>query len=626
MIKEVELFINEMAEKSDDELKDFIDQSLKAWEKGLPIITDYQYDVILEEYLKRKGESSRPYLRAKQSDDVNDIVGTLSKTFGVEKPIIPNRPTYVDMYEKNKNVEYDTCIIVQPKFDGVSIAFDVNENKFYTRGDYENGESIDVTELFISRKMKEMYKDLSAIKFEGIMSVEAFDKSGLSVKYKRPRDAVQAIITSRNKELCKLIALIPLRGYKNKQQHIPDMLDKLSMTTLASDFGGIQTFIDELLNNGAKIVLDSNGSFECDGVVTSIIDEKTKDVIGDEVAIKILSMIKQCKFKKIKYNFGNSGRITPVAEIEPVKFGNVVVSKMTLSNIERIIKLRLKENDTIDVMYNIVPYLIDSHHDGDIPVIIPDKCPACGTPFDLSSLTVVKCVNHKCKGFVMGSIIRHCEKMKMMGLSTNTIYKLFEDKVISSISDLYKLKVEDISSLGGFGEKSATNIINSIKKASKDVRYDKFLGSFPMDSIGSRIWGALINEIKHQNVEIKTIDELIKFISENENMKGFGSITRHKMATGLAYNKDEIIETYKYISFKNNEESVKDVIGIVTLTGTRDKTLINYLTDKGYEIDNFSKKTIAVVIPDNSFKSVKVDKAKSNNIPVYTISEAYEKL
>ena len=133
--------------------KEELDKYLKAYQEGHPLISDEKYDELLEEYLSVNGESSRPFTRQKQSDSVNDIVGTLPKVYGVRNAMRDNQTTFDDWIKK-KCLNTNDSVLVQPKFDGCSVAFDFETERFFTRGDYDNGESVDVTDLFKSKMQK----------------------------------------------------------------------------------------------------------------------------------------------------------------------------------------------------------------------------------------------------------------------------------------------------------------------------------------------------------------------------------------------------------------------------------------------------------------------------------------
>ena len=608
-----------------------LDKYQKAYSEGHAIITDEEYDNLLEEYLNQVGESNRPFLRQKQSGDVNDIVGSLSKIYGVTTPMRPGQKVYTD-WIRTKKIPNDAKIIVQPKFDGCSVAIDAYLGKYYTRGDVDNGESVDVTALFKDHFKNGFGEAISAVKFEAIMSHEVFKKLGLSKSYKRPRDVVAATITSQNTGLSQYITLVPLREYSMSDSFIPDELEDLSLTTTADDFEGIESFISDKLSDGATVKF--NGcTYSIDGVVVSVLDDGRTT---EEVAIKILNNVEETKIINIDYQYGKTGKITPVGILEPVKFDNITVDHVGLSTLDRVMSLGLKYNDTVRIVYNIVPYLIDSYHDGSVPIPIPKNCPICGAPLNFRTLKTVRCTNPQCSGLKIGLIHRYCEKMKMMGIAKSTITKFFEAGIVECIGDLYRLTPEKIMSIDGFKEKSANNIIKSIHDNSRDVDLAKWLGALPIKDISAKTWQLIINakypsdnmkatSVYRNAIENGTPDSFMMECVPNY-VYGFSTNTYAAMREGLVLYWSEIQDAIKYISFNVLTDLRKPTKGRVTLTGTRDDKLINYLTEKGYEVNDYSSKTIALVIPEKGYVSSKVVKAAKSGIPIYTIQEAYEAL
>ena len=612
-----------------------IDRYIDAYSRGESLITDEAYDILLEEYLDEHGESNRPFLRQQQSSSVNDVVGTLPKCYGVIKPMREGQKTYASWITP-KGISNDDKIIIQPKFDGVSIALDTNKHRYFTRGDYDNGESVDVTELFSNHRVPYMHNLNDAVKYEAIMSHEIFKEFNLDKVYKRPRDAVAGIISRRDIEMAKCISLIPLREYAEGHQYISSTLNKISVVSTAREFDTIQQFIDDVLSLGA-IVEVNDQHFSIDGVVVSVLDTNSDDatIPEKEVAIKILSNIKETHIKNIAYELGMTGLITPVGILEPVEFDNVTVTNVGLSNLNRVAELGLRYDDTVRIVYNIVPYLLDSYHDGNYPIPIISKCPICNHDLDMRTLKQVRCINPDCPGMKIGTITRYVTNMKMFGISEKTIGKLYEAGVVNTILDLYKITEEDIMRVEGFKEKSAKNIIKSIKQASVDVPVARWLGALPFKDINSKTWDIYLNSICNGNEIVKYnliktyFDENVTDLDQTDLGKlyipGIGNATKRAMCEGWKRNFDEMKELIKYISFKITTVS-SGTKGRVTLTGTRDKQLIEYLIEKGYDVGDFSMSTNYLIVPDKDFMSSKVAKAHKKGIPIYTIEEAYEKI
>jgi DNA ligase (NAD+) len=610
--------------------KDELDRYIRAYMEGNPLISDEEYDRLLEEYLKENGEDKRPYLRQKQSGVINGLVGTLPKVYGVREPMREGQDTYEKWFHR-KGINPNAKIIIQPKFDGASIAFD-KSGRFFTRGDYQNGESVDVTDLFKNHNVsKYMKESTDGVKFEAIMSHENFYSAGIDElgSYLKPLDVVNAIIHSRNDKVSNYITLIPLRESVGGDEYVCSELQTVSLvTSTADDFETIQQFIVDKLNDGATVEYGGR-HYSIDGVVVSVLgpDNETQE----EIAIKILNDINETKLVDVVFQFGKTGKITPVAIVEPVQFcdGKRTVDHITVSTLDRVNEMNLRKGDTVRVMYNIVPYLLDSAQDGYERIQLPTHCPKCGAPFEYTSLKTVRCTNPVCQGRKLGSIIRYCEKMKMMGLGESTITTLFDEGFIKEIDDLYTLTVEDITSLPGFKETSATNILKAIHDNSQDVPVCRWLGALPFLDVDSKKWELLITSVLGNDEMYRS--NVIRHIFQEapdefdtllvQNVRGIGTATIKAMNEGFIANKEMFKRLIKFITFKSTTNVSNR--GRVCLTGTRDKTVIDYLTKKGYQVtDSLTKDTVLVVRPDPMFESGKTKKAYDLGIKIITINEA----
>lgn len=601
-----------------------LNKLLISYSSGNPDITDSAYDELLEDRIRVYGESQRPFLRQTQTESVADIVGSLRKVYGVTTPMRPGQLTYREWRMKRLPAR---TIILQPKFDGCSVAYDLKSHRFFTRGDTDNGESVDVTDLFKNHDLNEKnLEGFDAIKFEAILSKQIFNEL-FSKLYKRPRDVVSAAIHSRETEVAKYITLIPLRKIKNKHLYVSDTLAELSTIGTLSD-DDIQLYIDNLLKNAASQYFQHQ-TYECDGVVVSIVDNEK--IANDEIAIKILNLQKKSKLKKVIFSMGKSGRVTPVAEVEPVKFDNVTVTNISLENLNRMTELKLGFGDTVNIMYNIRPYLLSSDHDGGPEIPIPDTCPVCGYKLTRIGPEMVGCENPTCRGNCIGSIVRYCENMKMYGISTATIESLYDAELIKSISDLYRLKVEDISKLEGFGIISAKNIVNSINNASTLVNPLRWLSALPCRNIGLKTWTMICNGLF--DGDILKLGNVLKeacgkttpnlFIEELcQPVFGVDELTLQAIKVGVTCSWRDIFEMIKFITF-DTLTPIKTDRGVIVMSGTRDKDLKSYLESIGYEVsDSFKSDAKYVVVPDLNFQSSKVTKAKQKNIPIISIKEA----
>ena len=191
------------------------------------------------------------------------------------------------------------------------------------------------------------------------------------------------------------------------------------------------------------------------------------------------------------------------------------------------------------------------------------------------------------------------------------------------------MTADNISHVESFGDKSADNIINAIKESSH-IQLNRWLGAFPMNDVGAGIWKILLNQLHMSSTDFCQIllnghiSDFVNMICLTD-MDMIGDITKAKIIDGLNRNWEAMKFICPYISFidETDESSSK---GRVTLTGTHDKNIIDYIKSFGYEVGDFSPvKTKILVIVNSDFKSNKVTTAKEKGIPIYTVQEIMDK-
>lgn len=651
-----------LAMEKNNVTKEMLDMYTRAWSHGVPLIEDDDYDMLVEEYVKNNGENSRPFMRNKQSAAVNDVVGTLSKVYGVKEPMRSGQKTYADWVDsllKNHGVCDDAVVIVQPKYDGCSLTLDVKTGRYFTRGDYDNGESMDVTELFGNRVYlhgdANDFAGLVSVKFEAIMSEEAFYDLRMDQKYVNARAATSAIIMSRDKKLAQYISLQPLRCYYDDGgMTIPEELEKLSVICSLDAFDTIQNFIDERLADGAKVLVGeegpyaiTNAHYAIDGVVVSVLENDHSCELMKphmEIAIKILNNIKETKIIDIEWQMGKTGKITPVGILEPVTFDNgVTVDHVSLSTFDRVYNLGLHYGDTVRVMHNIVPYLLDSKHDGCMIIPLPTNCPICGSPLDMTNLKTVRCTNPNCKNNKLGDIIRYCENMKMMGISKGILSKLYDLGYVRTIADLYTINYEELALERGFAETSVRALQDSIRKASVNVPLERFLSALPCTNVSKKTWRMILDSRVNQTfmetgdgeTEQHICDALVEE-SPNNFLKlitgftyGVGDTTWKAIHFGIRTYWGDISRAAYNVAFQVNylTDDDKNSNGLVCFTGHRDRDLAALLAQNGYDVtDDLTNSCVALVIPDEGYFSSKVKRAIKKGIPILTIDSATSNL
>lgn len=684
--------------------KEMLDKYIDAYNHGNALIDDQTYDKLLEEYVNEHGESSRPYLRQKQSSAINAALSTLPKVYGVRKGMRENQKTFVEWLAKTDKVKPVKMLYGQPKFDGLSIAYDIQKQKFFTRGDFSNDEtSMDVTDKFkhlipeldnYNSNCKRMYNitDMVSVKFECIM--DTYTYSTVFQQYKTARAAASALVTGVNVgDSIRALTLVPLRLVCESGQMIPPGLPsnitaftQMTENACESYLNNIEEDINRIMNNRFTItmttdkggmicdtdyllrIMKDNGvdidpykplalTFDLDGYVVSSVHENHTD---EEVAIKIKHDVKTTKILDVEWCYGLNGALTPDAILEPVNFDKITVTRASLSNARIVSMMKLKAGDTVEVMYNIVPYIVRSLHDspdGD-PLIPPTVCPKCGEPLDMSEM-VIRCNNQYCPGRIVGKICRYAKTLGMYGVGESTIQFLYDEGYIKDIKDLYNIDRPRLMKAEGWNRTSVDNLNKSIRDASKDITLAKFLGAMPILSVSTTTWKDILNfdlkaimakmlemddkwnicgDIINQFRTYETMSEAILNTIENNNIDKFikcvmltqiksvgnNSIVEQPRAVVEAIKRavtngvwEDIRDCIQYVTFTGEKQS----LGKVCLSGTRDRDVIDYLESKGYEVvDNHSNGVKMLIIPNERFTSVKVIKARKAGIPIYTIA------
>ncbi|WNE40035.1 MAG: DNA ligase [Mycoplasmataceae bacterium] len=222
--------------------------------------------------------------------------------------------------------------------------------------------------------------------------------------------------------------------------------------------------------------------FESDGIVIKVNDYEVYEKLGQTsrfprwaIAYKFAASITSSKVKNIYVEVSRNGRITYVAEIEPVILQGSKISKVTLHNYAFIRNLKLNINDEVvikkagDVIPQITQVIKLKNSDNWLP---PDNCPSCSSKLEWNSTNIYQvCENENCSQKNINRLVHFASKngTDIKGLSQKNIQKIYKNNLLGEISDFYLLyqKKEELLKLEGFKEKTINNILNSIEESKK---------------------------------------------------------------------------------------------------------------------------------------------------------------
>ena len=327
----------------------------------------------------------------------------------------------------------------------------------------------------------------------------------------------------------------------------------LPVTDLAKSVSGVQGCLDYYANMLARrAAID----FDMDGVVYKLDDRVQQQTLGNTakaprwvLAHKFPAEEALTTVLAIDVQVGRSGAITPVARLQPVKVGGVVVSNATLHNKDEIERLDVRVGDTVvvrragDVIPDVVRVLQDRRPDHSVAYEFPQSCPVCGSHIAYSEGGVIA----RCSGGLVcdaqrKGMIRHFVSRKAMdidGLGSKLVDQLLDENLIHSAADIYRLRLQDLLPLERMAEKSAQNLLAAINR-SRSTQFARFLYALGIPQVGETTAAALAGHfIKLDKLRCATLDELtaiddvgpivaqsvIDFFLEQENQRVIDALT-----------------------------------------------------------------------------------------------------
>ncbi len=555
-----------------------------------PKIADSEYDQLKAEVL----EMEKKHTFLKKFGSIQKIVGAPpSNKFKKIKHLSPmlslsNAFNINDMNDflkkinnflnsKNKNIQ----LFSEPKIDGISATL-IYENgiliKGLSRGDGIIGEDILENLKTISRiPRKILYKDVPSlleVRCEIFISKKDFIK--IKDNFANPRNAAGGTLRQKDpRETSK----IPLKYFAYGFGAVQPFSFKSQSEFLKkiSTWGFDVNPLSKVINTDKEIELQhknidnlrSSLDYDIDGLVYKVNDLNLQKRLGNTsnsprwaIAYKFSAEKAVTKINDIIIQVGRTGAITPVAKVEPITVGGVVVSNATLHNEDEINKKDIRIGDTIriqragDVIPQVVSVDKSKRNKNSKKFIFPKKC-LCGAltkkEFSKSKKkldAVRRCVkNYNCN-FIVKEKLKHLvskEAFNIDGLGKKVIEQFWHLNLINEPSNIFDLNYNEIKKLEGWGETSIKNLKKAIEQ-SKMISLEKFIYSIGIRHIGQ------------ENAKI-----LAGFFSSiKEFTKLFDFKNREKILTNLS-DLDGIGETQtqsisSFFSDKNNTRIIKELI------------------------------------------------------------------
>ena len=491
-----------------------------------PKISDRDYDILKKDVI----DLEKKYKFLKKLNLQKDLVGSPPvNKFKKIKHLLPmlslsnafDAKDMEDFLKKIKNFlnlkDPNIELFSEPKIDGISATLVYEKGilkKGLSRGDGITGEDILENLKTIQSIPKKIYSDsfpdLMEIRCEVFISKKDFKK--INNKFANPRNAAGGSLRQKNPhETSK----IPLKYYAyglgaikpmifTKQSEFLKKISEWGFVTnpLSKSVVGLK----EIEEQHKKVDnLRSSLDYDIDGIVYKINDFNLQKRLGNTsnsprwaVAYKFSAEKAVTVIKDIVIQVGRTGAITPVAKVEPVTVGGVVVSNATLHNEDEIKRKDIRLGDTIkiqragDVIPQVISVDISKRQKQSKKFIFPNKC-LCGesTNKEISKTTkkedaVRRCIKgYDCK-FIAKEKLKHIvskEALNIDGLGKKVIDQFWDLGLIKEPSDIFNLDYDKIKNLEGWGDLSINNLKKAIKK-STSINLDKLIFSIGIRHIG----------------------------------------------------------------------------------------------------------------------------------------------
>jgi DNA ligase (NAD+) len=220
--------------------------------------------------------------------------------------------------------------------------------------------------------------------------------------------------------------------------------------------------------------------FQADGVVVKVdrlgLHGELGVVGGREprwaIARKFAPEVAVTRLKDILINVGRTGALNPYAVLEPVELGGVTVSAATLHNEDLIAQKDIRIGDWVEVVRagEVIPQIVgplpDRRTGEERAFVMPERCPACGTPVERPADEAMRyCSNATCPGRVLEAIVHFASRgaMDIRGLGYERVRQLLDAGLITDVADLYQLRVAQLLELDRFAQQSAEQLVRAIE-------------------------------------------------------------------------------------------------------------------------------------------------------------------
>ena len=626
-------------------IKKFNHYNFLYFEKNNPEVSDAEFDKLKNEILELEKEhrflksnespsKSIGYKPSKIFKKVTHRVPMLSLSNAFDEKDLINFEKKIKNYlheDDSYKIEYSA----EPKIDGISASLIYLRGKFISglsRGDGSQGEDItlnlktinDIPEFISSKDFPE------EIHIRGEVFIQNSDFRKMQNKFANPRNAASGSLRQKNPNDTKKIPLKFIAytyGYENglDVNFQTDFLIKLKqwgfkINHLNKKISGVQN----LIVNYKKIEKKRNElDFDIDGIVYKINNFNIQKRLGNvsnaprwAIAHKFSANSGISKILDIDIQVGRTGALTPVAKIEPINVGGVVVSNATLHNEDEINRKDIRIDDVVeveragDVIPHIVSVDLNKRKKNSKKFDFPKKCPSCGskTIKELNFITKKEDAVRRCssEGFECEKVsiekIKHFvskEAFNIEGFGKKIVEKFWEINLVKLPFHIFKLNFNKIETLEGWGKQSVNNLKFAIEEK-KNISLERFIYSLGIRHIGL------------ENAKL-----LSKYFTTFENFKILSVTNKYNDLLNIdGIGETQVSSIKNFFSVSINLKILDELEKLLNIKKTLTEKTNGLLKDKSFlvtgKLSNISRAEVKSLIEENSGTTVSSVSKKLN--------------
>lgn len=390
---------------------------------------------------------------------------------------------------------------VEPKVDGLSVALEYRDGRFYqgaTRGDGRVGEDVTGNLRTVRSIPKNLPEKLPRLIVRGevYMARSVFDRINEELELEgkpllaNPRNAAAGSLRQKDPKVCAKrqldiavfnLQLVEGRSFATHSETLDYLREQgfpVIPHTVLRDPEEILEQIQKLGDNRMDF------PYDIDGAVVKLNNLSDRSILGSTakcpkwaVAYKYPPEQKESRVADIVVQVGRTGVLTPKAVLEPVRLAGTTVTNATLHNQDYITEKDIRIGDTVvvqkagEIIPEIVSVVKEKRPEGTKPYHLPDKCPVCGAAVlrDPDG-AAVRCTGAECPAQLLRNMIHFASRdaMDIDGVGPAVLQQLIESGLVSNPADLYDLRAEQLEGLDRMGKKSAQNAVDAIARSKEN--------------------------------------------------------------------------------------------------------------------------------------------------------------